>query len=68
MDCLRIAYVGSMWMQPFYLNLVEAGKAFVQVEQERDDLRAAMEQLSRKCVWLLEAKVFLICLCFVNCK
>ena len=43
-----IAYVGFVCVQPFYVNLVESGKAFVQVEQERDNLRAVMEQLTRK--------------------
>ena len=48
-----IAYVGFVCVQPFYLNLVESGKAFVQVEQERDNLRAVMEQLTRKCLGFL---------------
>ena len=47
------AYVGFVCVQPFYLNLVESGKAFVQVEQERDNLRAVMEQLTRKCLGFL---------------
>ena len=47
-DYLCIAYVCFVCVQPFYLNLVESGKSFVQVEQERDNLRAVMEQLTRK--------------------
>ena len=44
-------------LQPFYLNLVESGKAYVQVEQERDRLRADMERLNRKLISLLASKV-----------
>jgi len=35
-------------LQPYYLNLVESGKTFVQMEQERDRLRIDLEQLTRK--------------------
>ena len=43
---LCIAYNAFVCLQPFYCNLVESVKAFVQVEQ--DSLRANLEQLARK--------------------
>ena len=37
-------------------QLVESGKAFVQLEQERDSLRTSLEQLTRKCILILNPK------------
>ena len=48
---LCVTYAGFMCLQPFYLNLVESGKAYVQVELERDSLRTDLEQLSREFSW-----------------
>ena len=35
-------------VQPYYRNMLESATAYVQLEQERDDLRAALEQSKRK--------------------
>ena len=40
-------------LQPFYHNLADSAKAYVQVEQERDTMRAEQEQLSREFSLLL---------------
>ena len=40
-------------LQPFYHNLADSAKAYVQVEQERDTMRAELERLSREFSFLL---------------
>jgi hypothetical protein len=35
-------------LQPFYRTLADSAKTYVQVERERDDMRASLERLSRK--------------------
>ena len=37
-----------MFLQPFYHNLAGSAKAYVQMEQERDTMRAELERLCRK--------------------
>ena len=64
---LCITYAGFMCLLPYYLNLVESGEAFVQMEQERDSLRANLEQLTRKCSLPLHSKVFVVVLVFELC-
>jgi hypothetical protein len=39
--------------QPFYHTLADSAKAYVQVEQERDTMRAELERLSREFSFLL---------------
>ena len=56
-------------MQPFYRTLVDSGAAFVWVEEERDELRAALEQ-SKRARLPLVISVLLFCvapidICFV---
>ena len=66
-DYVCVTYAGIVHSQPFYLNLAESGKAYVQVKQERDSLRANLEQLTRKCILILYPKFFLRCLCLAEC-
>ena len=40
-------------LQPFYHTLADSAKAYVQVEQERDTMRAELERLSREFSFLL---------------
>ena len=40
-------------LQPFYHTLADSAKAYVQVEQERDTMRAELERLSREFSLLL---------------
>ena len=51
-----------MCLQPFYRTLADSVKAYVQVEQERDNLRTDLERLSRKLIVLLFLNFFLQCL------
>ena len=53
-NLLCVAYDVFVCLQPFYLNLVESVKAFVQVEQ--DSVRASLEQITRKfdCPFVVE--------------
>ena len=53
-------YAECVCLQPFYRTLADSAKAYVQVEQERDNLRKDLERLSRKL--LLFLKLFLQCL------
>ena len=46
-----------MCSQPFYHTLADSAKAYVQVEQERDTMRAELERLSRE---------FSFCFCFAE--
>jgi hypothetical protein len=48
-----------MCSQPFYHILADSAKAYVQVEQERDTMRAELERLSREFSLLLLFAEFL---------
>ena len=56
-------YATFVRLQPFYRTLADSAKAYVQVEQERDDLRAGLERLSREFLCCLTLKLLF---CFVD--
>ena len=50
-----------MCSQPFYHTLADSAKAYVQVEQERDTMRAELERLYREFSFLPLLAEFLFC-------